>query len=294
MSVTGSGNRGKLILAFLAVYLVWGSTYLAIRFGVESWPPFMMSGLRFMVAGLLLLAWSKYRGEPLPKAGEWLNSLLVGALLITVGNGIVSCAERSVASAVAALGVAVVPLFTLVFSQIWGHRNTRLEWLGILLGLGGILLLNLGHNLRADPLGGALLLLAACGWAFGSVWSKHLQLPKGTMGMAAQMFMGGAASMTVSVVLGERLEAMPTLKSWLAILYLTTFGSLVAFSAYLYLWHRVRPAAATSYAYVNPAVAMVLGIWLANERMGLNEWLALAVIVGAVVLIGFPRREIAI
>ncbi len=279
-----------LVGAFLALYLIWGSTYFVIRVGVQSWPPMLLAGLRFVIAGSLLFAWLRWRGVDMPTAKEWRGCALVGVLLLSCGNGGVTVAEHlGVASAVAALAIATVPLFALLFGLIWGQRTTGLEWGGIVLGLLGIGLLNLGHNLQASPLGAVIVLLAAASWAFGSMWSRHLTLPAGAMASAAQMLIGGGVLLLGSAISGERLHGMPDANGWLALAYLTFLGSIVAFSAYLYLLKNVRPAAATSYAYVNPVVAVLLGITFAGERIGVEEWLAMTVILSAVVLIGLPQ-----
>lgn len=279
-----------LIGAFLALYLVWGSTYLAIRIGIESWPPLLMAGVRFVIAGSLMYAFLRWRGVPAPTWPQWRSAGAIGFLLLSCGNGGVTLAEHAgVASGVAALAVATVPLFTLLFGLLFGHRNSRLEWAGIFLGLAGIGLLNLGSNLQASPMGAAIILFAAAAWAFGSVWSKSLPLPQGAMASAAQMLVGGAALLLGSALSGERLTQMPTAAGWGALAYLVLFGSIVAFSSYLYLLKNVRPAAATSYAYVNPVVAVLLGIAFADEHIGAEECMAMAVIVGAVVLIGLPQ-----
>ncbi|MDD0973271.1 drug/metabolite exporter YedA [Pseudomonas fontis] len=279
-----------LIGAFLALYLVWGSTYLAIRIGVESWPPLLMAGVRFIIAGSLLYGFLRWRGVPAPTWPQWRAAGMIGFLLLSCGNGGGTVAEHAgVASGVAALAVATVPLFTLLFGLFFGHRTTRLEWAGIAMGLVGIGLLNLGSNLQASPLGAALIIFAAASWAFGSIWSRNLPLPPGPMASAAEMLVGGAALLIGSALSGERMTQMPTAAGWGALMYLVFFGSILAFSAYMYLLKHVRPAAATSYAYVNPVVAVLLGMAFAGEQIGAEECLAMAVIIGAVVLIGLPQ-----
>ncbi|EIK93618.1 putative DMT superfamily transporter inner membrane protein [Pseudomonas sp. M47T1] len=279
-----------LIGAFLALYFIWGSTYLFIRIGVESWPPLLMAGIRFVTAGSLLYGFLRWRGVPAPTWQQWKSAGAIGFLLLSCGNGGVTLAEHiGVASGVAALAVATVPLFALLFAMLWGHRNTRLEWAGVALGLVGIGLLNLGSNLQASPMGAALILFAAAAWAFGSIWSRQLSLPAGPMASAAQMLMGGVVLLLGSALSGERMSQWPTPAGWGALAYLVVFGSILAFSAYGYLLKHVRPAAATSYAYVNPAVAVMLGIVFAGEHIGAPECLAMAVIIGAVVLIGLPQ-----
>ena len=279
-----------LIGAFFALYVIWSSTYLVILIGVESWPPLLMAALRFLLAGALMYGWLRYRGVPAPSWPQWRSAGLLGVLLLACGNGGVTLAEhRGVASGVAALAIATVPLFTLLFGLFWGQRNTRLEWAGIFLGLLGIVLLNAGSNLQASPLGALLVLFSAATWAFGSVWSRYLQLPSGAMTSAAEMLVGGSVLLLASLLSGERLHTWPTAAGWAALGYLVVFGSIIAFSAYLYLLKTVRPAAATSYAYVNPPLAVLLGIVFAGEQVGQEELLAMTLILGAVLLIALPQ-----
>jgi drug/metabolite transporter (DMT)-like permease len=279
-----------LIGAFFALYVIWGSTYLAIRIGIETWPPLLMAGVRFSIAGCLLYAFMRWRGVPSPTWQQWRAAAMIGFLLLVCGNGGVSLAEHAgVASGVAALSVAVVPLFTLIFGLFWGHRNTGLEWAGILLGLVGMVMLNLGSNLQASPYGAALVIFAAATWAFGSVWSRYLPLPAGPMASAAEMIVAGVMLLAFSFFSGEHMDHAPGVAGWLVMAYLVVFGSIVAFSSYMYLLKNVRPAAATSYAYVNPVVAVLLGIGFAGEHIGMAEGIAMMVIISAVVLIGLPQ-----
>ncbi|MNI13389.1 putative inner membrane transporter YedA [compost metagenome] len=237
-----------------------------------------------------MYAFLRWRGAPAPTWAQWKAAGIIGVLLLACGNGAVSVAEHTgVASGVAALAVATVPLFTLLCGYFWGARNTRLEWAGVALGMIGIVMLNLGSNLQSSPLGAALLIFAAATWAFGSVWSKHLPLPQGAMASAVEMLVGGVVLLIGSAVSGEHLDKVPPIEGWAALAYLTVFGSIIAFNAYMYLLKHVRPAAATSYAYVNPAVAVLLGIVFVGETIGIEEALAMAVIISAVVLIGLPQ-----
>jgi drug/metabolite transporter (DMT)-like permease len=287
-----SARRFPLLLigAFFALYVIWGSTYLVIRIGIETWPPLLLAGSRFTIAGTLLYAVLRFRGVPSPTWQQWRAAGMIGFLLLVCGNGGVSLAEHAgVASGVAALSVAVVPLFTLICGLFWGHRNTGLEWAGILLGLVGMILLNLGSNLQASPYGAALVIFAAATWAFGSVWSRYLPLPAGPMASAAEMIVAGVVMLAGSALIGEHMEHSPGVAGWAALAYLVVFGSIVAFSAYMYLLKNVRPAAATSYAYVNPVVAVLLGIVFADEQIGMAESVAMTVIISAVVLIGLPQ-----
>lgn len=287
-----AANPVLLLGSFFALYFIWGSTYFAIKVGVESWPPMLMAGIRFVIAGALLYAWCRFRGAPNPTLRQWGAGAIVGILLLTLGNGGVTVAEHmGVASGVAALAIATVPLFALLFGMIWGQRTRGMEWAGIVLGLIGICLLNLGSNLQSSPLGAVIVLMAGASWAFGSMWSKHLPLPQGAMASGVEMLAGGAVLLVGSVLSGERLTAAPSAEGWFALLYLIILGSIVAFSAYMYLLKHVRPAAATSYAYVNPVVAVMLGVGFGGEHVGYEEMVAMVVIVSAVVLIGLPRRR---
>jgi drug/metabolite transporter (DMT)-like permease len=283
-------ERLLLTGAFAALYLIWGSTYLAIRIGVASWPPLLLAAVRFLLAGSLLYAWLRWRGVRAPTAREWRAATLLGTLLLGLGNGGVTVAEAMGAdSGVAALMVATVPLFTLLFGLLWGQRNSLLEWTGILLGLLGITLLNLGSNLQASPLAAVLLILAPAGWALGSVWGRYLGQPAGVMASASQMLAGGGVLLVASLLSGERPRQWPDAAGWAALAYLALFGSIIAFSAYLYLLKTVRPALATSYAYVNPVVAVLLGVVFAGESVGLEEGVAMLVIIAAVLLITLPQ-----
>ncbi|MCD5330299.1 drug/metabolite exporter YedA [Chromobacterium piscinae] len=277
------------LAAFLALYLVWGSTYLVIRIGVESWPPLLMAGIRFLLAGSLVLAYLAWKRTPWPNARQLGGAALLGVLMPAIGNGLVTVAEREVSSGVAALVIATVPLFTLLFARVFGHKSRPLEWAGMALGVAGIVLLNLGSSLSASPRGAALLILASAGWALGSAWSKKLPQPAGTMGSAWTMIFGGLALIASRFAVGERLADWPGVEGWVALLYLTVFGSMIAYSAYLYLLKTVSAAAATSYAYVNPVIAVLLGAVFLGEHVGAHEMLAMVVIVTAVVLISWRR-----
>jgi drug/metabolite transporter (DMT)-like permease len=277
-------KRWWIGVSLLSLYFIWGSTFLAMKFALDGFPPFIMAALRFLCAGGLLYAYLRLRGEPGPTLKQWGGAAAVGILLLAVGNAGVAYAEQWVASGPAALAIATVPLWAVFFAGLWGHWPHRKEWMGIGLGVLGVLILNLGGNMRASPLGAGVLLMAAAGWAFGSVWSKRLPMPQGAMAPAAQMLAAGVVLVGVSLVSGERIGT-PTVKALWSLAYLVVFGSIVAYSAYLYLLRTVRPALATSYAFVNPMVAMLLGAWFANEQVGGAEMLALVAILAGVVLV---------
>jgi drug/metabolite transporter (DMT)-like permease len=286
-----ASERSMVLLTLFAVYVVWGSTYLAMRFALQGFPPFIMAGLRFVVAGGALLLYLRARGAPLPTLKQSAAAVLVGALLLVGGNGGVALAEQRVSSGLAALGVATVPLWAVLFGGLWRRWPRRLEWGGLALGFAGIVLLNVQGDLRANPIGALTLLLAAASWALGSVWSGHLTLPEGMMGTAVEMLGAGVLLLLCGAVFGERIHGVPSVSSMSALLYLTVFGSLIAFSSYTYLLRHVPPTLATSYAYVNPLVAVGLGAALAGERVTLVELLAMPVILAGVVLVVLGRAR---
>jgi drug/metabolite transporter (DMT)-like permease len=209
-----------------------------------------------------------------------------------MGNGFVCFAEQSVESGIAAVAVSSMPLFAALFSGLYGEWPQRREILGLAIGFAGVIVLNLGSGLSGSPLGALMLIVAAAAWAFGSVWSKRQDMPKGPMNTAAQMLCGGVALAVLSLLAGERVPTDPGLSSNLAIVYLAVFGSIVAFSAYLYLLKTVRPALATSYAYVNPPVAVLFGVMLAGEHIGPLDLVGMVVIlVGVAIVILARSRE---
>jgi drug/metabolite transporter (DMT)-like permease len=284
-------NRFGVALALLSLYFIWGSTYLGIRIAIESIPPLLMIGVRFLVAGGILYLVLRVRGVPSPKRSQWMGSAAVGVLLIGGGMGGVATAEQWVPSGVAAVCIATSPLWISLFAGLWGRWPVRTEWLGLVLGFVGVVLLNLGSGLWTSPIGAIILMLSPICWAFGSAWSHHLQLPPGLMASAAQMLIGGVFVTVLGLILGQRITSVPTMQSLLALLYLITFGSLLAFSVYGYLLRHVRPALATSYAYVNPVVAVCLGVIFAGEHSTVMTVVAMVVILVGVGLISFGHGK---
>ena len=274
-----------IVIALFCTYLIWGSTYLAIRFGIESFPPFLMAGVRFTVAGVILYTVMRFMGSENPTLSEWKGASIVGLLLPALGNGTVCYVQQTVSSSVAALAIATAPIWMAIFSSVWGHHITRQEWVGIFLGVLGIGLLNLGGSLHGDYVSALLLIFAAASWSFGSIWGKHLPMPKGLMGAACQMIAGGIALMIASTYFNESWPENISAKSWGAMLFLIVLGSIVAYSALQYLLKAVRPLIASSNTFVNPIVAFAVGIWFANEHVTQNEVIALAVILLGVALI---------
>lgn len=286
-----AGTAGsRVALALALVYVIWGSTYLAIRFALEGgFPPFLLGGIRFTIAGVLMFVVLRWRGMLLPTRAQWGNAAVMGVLLLLLGNGMVNVAEKTVPSGIAAVAVASAPLWMGVFAAMRGERPSRIEWIGLGIGFLGVVWLNAGISLTTAPWGLLALLVAPLAWAFGSIWSRGRDLPSPFMAAAAQMLCGGVAMCVLGLLLGERFDAMPTTMGLAAIAYLIVFGSIVAFTAYIWLLHHVRPAMAGSYAYVNPAIAVALGAWLARERFGSHELFAMGVILLGVVAITLAK-----
>ncbi len=279
-------------LALATVYVVWGSTYLALRFMVEEMPALMSNGVRFALAGLLLLAMARRAGTPMPTPAEWWGAAQVGVFLLVGGVGLVGIAESlGVGSGLAATAVAVMPVWAGLWGGVFGSWPSTREWLGLALGLVGVVILTGEGDFQGNLVGTALVIVAPISWAFGSVWSGRIAMPKGTMSSSAQMLAAAPVLLLVGWVRGERWEQAPGLSGWLALLYLATFGSALAYTAYIYLLQNVRPTLATSYAYVNPVVAVLLGIWLADETLSGEAWIALPIILGAVALVAGARSR---
>ncbi len=299
--------RGRMILAFGAIYVLWGSTYLAIRFAVASLPPFVMAGTRHLTAGLLLYTWIRLRGEPRPKARDWRVAALIGALLLLGGNGLVSWAEQRVPSGLAALIVASVPIWMTVLEAVQKRRAPRAAVVtGLVLGLASLGWLvapgRFGGNGHVDPLGAGALLLASLSWATGSLYSRVAKLPVSTfLAVAMEMISGGVILWGAGLLLGEgtRLHLSEvSMRSFASLAYLIVFGSLAGFSAYMWLLKTTTPARVSTYAYVNPIVAVLIGWALGGEAVTLRTGLAALGIVGAVaIIIRFggrkPQEEVA-
>ena len=275
-----------LLPALLACYLVWGSTYLAIHLALPSFPPFFQMGTRFLAAGGLLMAWLLARGQALPRKVEWRNALVIGVLMLGGGMGLTAQASVHIGSGLIATFIAVVPMLTCGWGLLFGKRPTRLELLGMAMGLVGVGLLVQEASFAAAPIGLLCITGATLAWSLGSVLSTtRLPLAKGPVGYASEMLCGGTALLLVSLALGEQPTWPPTAAATAAWVYLVVAGSLVAFSAYLYLLAHATPALATSYAFVNPLIALFLGVVLAGEVVTAHEWRACAVILLGVVCI---------
>jgi drug/metabolite transporter (DMT)-like permease len=290
--------RAAIILAFAAVYIIWGSTYLGIRFAIETLPPFLMAGTRFTIAGVILFAWARFNGATVssPPRVQWRHALVIGALLLLCGNGGVTWAEKYVPSSLAALLVASEPLWVVMLN--WGFGGKRPNWkvsLGVFLGLAGVALLvgtglnNGGHVSGIMLAGAGVVVLAGMAWAGGSVYASRNPIKGPTaLGSGMQMMVGGSLLLLLSLVTGDFKQLNLAAASWVSLAafgYLLLFGSLVSFTAYSWLLRNVTPASAATYAYVNPAVAVLLGWFIASEPLTSRMLVAAAVIVCSVVLI---------
>ncbi|MDD5544522.1 MAG: EamA family transporter [Acidobacteriia bacterium] len=292
--------RSLVILAFASVYFFWGGTFLAIRFAVQTIPPFLMAGIRHFTAGLILYAWTRFRGVPRPRRIHWRGAAIVGGLLLMCGNGGVSWAEQKVPSGIAALMVATIPLWMVLIN--WMHGDSKRPSLGvslgIVLGFAGTALLVLpagktgGH---IDLLSALELTIASMCWAAGSLYSRKAHLPDSPLlATAMEMISGGLLLLLFGTAIGEWPKfhwSLISLRSGLSLGYLIVFGSLVGFTAYIWILRVSTPAHVSTYAYVNPVVAVALGSALAGEALTLQTLLATTIIVAAVAIIIKFRTE---
>jgi drug/metabolite transporter (DMT)-like permease len=285
----------RLLAALAAVYVIWSSTYLAMRIGVRDLPPLLMAGTRFTCAGLVMLTIARRRGVPWPSWVDWRRAIAPGALLFLGGNGLVATAETRVSSGGAAVVCATMPLWVGALGALLGTRPSRREWISLVLGFVGVVILMGGPSLDGSPLYLALLVGSPICWALGSLLSRRVPKQGAAHGTwmvpATQMLCGGAALLVVGLARGERVPEHASTESWLALAYLFGFGSLVAFTSYNWLLRNARPAVATSYAYVNPILAVVLGAVVSGETLGATTGISVALIVGALVFgLAKPKR----
>jgi drug/metabolite transporter (DMT)-like permease len=271
-----------VVACLLAVYVVWGTTYFAIKVAIQGMAPFFLVGTRFVVAGVLLLGWQALRGAPLPTPRQWGGAALVGLLLLVVGNGGVSIAEHWVSSGATVALISVMPLATVLWSGAFGQWPRRAEWSAIALGGAGVAVMLLGRDLQGSIFGTLLILFATASWSLGTVLSRRLDIPHGPTGFGAEMLTAGLMGLVVSAALGEHWSIPQAPHVWWAWGYLVVFGSLIAFSAYRFVVERVSASLASTYAYVNPPVALVVGWWLGNETFSANVLLGLPIVLVAV------------
>ncbi len=295
--------KSKVWLALLALYIVWGSTYLGIKFAIETIPPFFHAGVRFLASGLILVIWQRSAGSSMPTRKQWVSTGIIGTLLLLGGNGLVAWAEQTIPSGIAALIIASVPMF-LVIGEAIRPNGVKPNWqgvVGLLIGFVGIFILVgpseiSGGTTKLNPLGVVALLSACLFWATGSIYSKTADLPKSSlMNTGAQMLIGSISLFIVSGLSGELNGwniAEVSSRSIYGLLYLTFVGSLVGFASYGWLLQNAPISLVSTYAYVNPIVAVLLGVWLADEVLEPRIWLATAIIIGSVIFINSTRPKV--
>ncbi len=295
--------KSKIWLALLALYIVWGSTYLGIKFAIETIPPFFHAGVRFLASGLILVIWQRSAGNSMPTRKQWISTGIIGTLLLLGGNGLVAWAEQTIPSGIAALIIASVPMFLMIGEAI-RPNGVKPNWqgiVGLLIGFVGIFILVgpseiSGSAMKLNPLGVAALLSACLFWATGSIYSKTADLPKSSlMNTGAQMLVGSISLFIVSGLSGELNGwniAEVSSRSIYGLLYLTFVGSLVGFASYGWLLQNAPISLVSTYAYVNPIVAVLLGVWLADEVLEPRIWLATAIIIGSVIFINSTRPKV--
>ena len=291
----GPASSTLLLASFAAVYILWGSTYLAIRIGVESFPPLLLAGLRHLTVGLVFCPYFRQATDEKPTLAQWGTAVITGVLLLAMGNGTVSWSEKFVPSGIAALLVATVSLWMVLIDWLrpGGHRPGPRVISGFLLGFAGMALLvgpeRIGNSDRVNPLAGFALIGASFAWALGSIYSRHHPLPRSPLlGVGMQTLCGGSVLCLAAVASGELRGfhlADVALRSWIALLYLVIFGSALGFSAYVYILKHSTASRVATYAFVNPVVALFLGWLFAAERLTLRTVLASSIILTAVILV---------
>jgi drug/metabolite transporter (DMT)-like permease len=291
----------KTLLAFAIIYFVWGSTFLAIRIGVAEVPPFLLAALRFLIAGVVLYAWMLLRREPSPTRRQWGSVLLLAFLIFVVDYGLLFWAEQRVPSGIAAVMMATIPVF-MALSEIIFLRTQQLTVrlsLALLIGIAGVAVL-MSHSLNlgaapVDRVGAIALIIASIAWAIASALTRKLPLPSSKiMSSGAQMFAGGILLTLTSAALGEFRNFHPasiSAKAWLSLLYLIVAGSIIAFTAYVWLIHHESPTKVGTYAYVNPVVAVVLGYFLGGELLDTRTVLGTAFVLISVIVITTTRAQ---
>ena len=291
----GPASSTLLLASFAAVYILWGSTYLAIRIGVESFPPLLLAGLRHLSVGLIFYPYFRHATDEKPTLAQWGTAVITGVLLLAMGNGTVSWSEKFVPSGIAALLVATVSLWMVLIDWLrpGGHRPGPRVIAGFLLGFAGMALLvgpeHIGNSDRVNPLAGFALIGASFAWALGSIYSRHHPLPRSPLlGVGMQTLCGGSVLCLAAVATGELRGfhlADVTRRSWIALLYLVIFGSALGFSAYVYILKHSTASRVATYAFVNPVVALFLGWFFAAEPLTLRTVLASGIILTAVILV---------
>lgn len=289
-----------ITMALLSVYIIWGSTYLGIKIAIETFPPLLMAGIRFMIAGILLYGFIVYKERKHPKLIEWRDTTVIGALLLLGGNGLVVIAEQTIPTSIAAIVIATVPLWMIVIAWLLKSQTkpNKSVFMGTLIGFVGVAVLMFPshqENFRFDIFGLLLTLFAAILWSLGSIYSQKATLPSSTiLSTAMQMISGGIILVIVATLAGEWQQVNPesfSARSFFALIYLIVFGSLLGFSAYVWLLKNVSPYLASTYAFVNPIVALFLGYFFADEVLSFKALIATVLIISAVIMITFFKAK---
>jgi drug/metabolite transporter (DMT)-like permease len=293
-NVLMSRSFGRLtLLSLAAVWVIWGSTYLAIKIGLETLPPFFMQGCRFVVAAVAMAVFLRVRGHAWPTRRQMRNASMVGVMLLIGGLGMVTLAEdRGVDSGLVATIIAIQPMMMAMWGGLWKVWPNRMQWVGMFIGMGGVAILVADDGLSGSWSGVSLVFVACVSWSFGSALSRRIDMPDGPMTTTFEMAAAAVAFMFLSLVSGESVEA-PSLRSGLAVAYLVVFGSIVAFSAFTHLISSVSGPLAMSYAYVNPAIAVLLGVVFSDESVSVNMAMALPVILVGVAIVTNASRPSA-
>lgn len=281
----------RIILSVAVLCVCWGSTFIANRFSLECFPPYMLNAVRFLIAGSLLYGWLRFRGAPPMDLKGWGWSFAVAVFLFIGGAGLLSVGQQWVASGLSATLIATVPLWTVLFAAFLERLPTKKEWAGLMVGFAGVALLNLNRGLHGELLGVLLVLGAAATWAVGSIMNRRLPFLNGLMGAATQMIAGGVLVLLLALLRGERIVFPLTRGAILGELQLIVMGSIVGFSVFVYLLAHTRPSVATSYAFINPVIAAFLGWWLAGEYVPPVNIAAMVIILAGVGLVFTGRPE---
>jgi drug/metabolite transporter (DMT)-like permease len=294
-------SRGQIAAAFASIYIIWGSTYLAISYAVQTIPPFLMAGVRFLISGALLYLWSRRRGAPSPTKLHWRNAIIAGGFLLLGGNGAVVWAEQYVPSGLTALLVSILPFWLVIIEWVRPPRQrpTVAVLIGLVLGFIGIIVLvgpgNVGGHGDVRLIGALVLIVGSLSWAIGSFWSRDAQLPdSGLLTTGMEMLGGGVLLLIVGALSGElsRFDIHQISRaSAIGLAYLITFGSLLGFTSYIWLLDKVSPARLGTYAYVNPIVAVLLGWAIAGERLSVRTGIAAAIVICAVAMITIAKAS---
>lgn len=282
----------KVIISLIALYVFWSITYLAIKFAIVTIPPLVMCGVRFLIAGILVYVYLiVFKNEKQPPLRDWAASAIAGFLVFGTGTGFVALAMKSVGSGLGAVAISAVAIWACILGPFFGRKASAMEWAGVALGVTGLILLNFENDFRGNLTGSLLLFLAAPAWVLGSFLNKKLNVPKGNMGNALTMLAGGILTIGLGFLTGERITQFPSVLSLLSLAYLIIFGSIAGFTAYMYLFEHTSPALATSYSFVNPVGAVIIGVVFGKEIINFHGFTAMALITAGVIFITLWHKD---